>query len=663
MLASSRVIPFLVLACVACGRATLDEAQEAVRHLACVPGSTVPCYSGSPETRNVGRCVAGVASCLSDGSGFGACVGEVLPSPEICGTPTDESCDGRVDDWCACVPGASFVCYGGPEGTQGVGPCRGGTQVCLADGLSYGPCEGDVVPAGLPEDGPGDENCDGSPVCEPATYADCYDGPAGTLGVGACKAGKKQCSPNGSGYGSCKGATAPKALLCDGPQDWACNGDGDLCAPCLPGQTDPPCAFDGCFSDITPVWSTEIGPPPTGFDWYKPLWLSGDTAGNVYFANRSWVGYDLSCDYAAYGLETIHRYGTDASDWELRTPLSVYSSTCVGGGCNDEDGRVSRLGADGRIGMYSFSYLDCADQDSSYSSWSATLSSVDQSGLTPWSTVLPSGATSCDYWSPPCTQTNATQVFSRVAVDALGNVVLAGYFNGDLDLGGGPFASGLGGFLARFDSAGVLLWSLELNVDFNEELDVVVDAAGNIYVAAVVGASATAACGLPAANDPLGYHTAVIAFTPDGSCLWANRVEPLLFGTDRLAVDSLGQVAFGSSGDVTKLGPDGALLWTTKLPSAPANVRFDAAGNVVVLGSFEGTIDLGQGEIAAVGWTDVWVARYDASGAMLCSTRWGEQGGEHAGISFDPLGNVLVWLRHEYDGPQTLTLFKFPPWP
>ncbi len=38
--------------------------------------------------------MAGVQTCLPDGSGFGSCEGEVVPGPEACDQPGDENCDG-----------------------------------------------------------------------------------------------------------------------------------------------------------------------------------------------------------------------------------------------------------------------------------------------------------------------------------------------------------------------------------------------------------------------------------------------------------------------------------------------------------------------------------------------------------------------------------------
>jgi hypothetical protein len=75
----------------------------------CVPGATSSCYTGSPGTAGVGLCVSGLQTCESDGLGFGACIGEVLPSAEVCGDAIDEDCDGSTagadldgDGWTTC---------------------------------------------------------------------------------------------------------------------------------------------------------------------------------------------------------------------------------------------------------------------------------------------------------------------------------------------------------------------------------------------------------------------------------------------------------------------------------------------------------------------------------------------------------------------------------
>jgi hypothetical protein len=63
----------------------------------CQPGVQQACYTGPGGTQGVGICIGGMRTCLPDGSGFGPCVGEILPNAESCNT-LDDDCDGQVDE-------------------------------------------------------------------------------------------------------------------------------------------------------------------------------------------------------------------------------------------------------------------------------------------------------------------------------------------------------------------------------------------------------------------------------------------------------------------------------------------------------------------------------------------------------------------------------------
>lgn len=132
----------------------------------CTPGDTVSCYDGLPETLGVGVCVAGLATCLADGTAYGTCVGQVLPGAETCSNAGDEDCDGLVNEEgadCVCAPSSMVSCYTGPAGTQGVGACTGGLATCDASGLQLGPCMGEVVPIAENCATAADDDCDGTP--------------------------------------------------------------------------------------------------------------------------------------------------------------------------------------------------------------------------------------------------------------------------------------------------------------------------------------------------------------------------------------------------------------------------------------------------------------------------------------------------------------------
>ncbi len=74
------------------GSATID----------CNPGSMRDCYTGPPGTETMGVCSIGSETCNAEGTGWGDCIGEVVPSSEVPTppgeTPADEDCDGMIDE-------------------------------------------------------------------------------------------------------------------------------------------------------------------------------------------------------------------------------------------------------------------------------------------------------------------------------------------------------------------------------------------------------------------------------------------------------------------------------------------------------------------------------------------------------------------------------------
>jgi hypothetical protein len=224
----------------------------------CAPGTSRSCYDGPGGTAGVGVCASGSQTCDNTGA-WQACTMETLPSAEAghCTDGLDNDCNGLVDcndPACAndiackppiCAANTTRACYDGPTGTNGVGQCHGGTNTCAADGQSWsGTCAGEVVPSGesghchdgIDNDCNGlkdcqDPACNGDPgcACTPNSTRSCYTGPAGTEGVGICKAGSQTCNAGGSAWGPCIGSVVPsvEAGACADGLDNDCNGKVD----------------------------------------------------------------------------------------------------------------------------------------------------------------------------------------------------------------------------------------------------------------------------------------------------------------------------------------------------------------------------------------------------------------------------------------------------
>ncbi len=62
---------------------------------------TQTCYTGPGGTAGVGTCVSGTATCAF--GAFGGCVGQQVPTPDVCGDNLDTDCDGKNDSAEGCL--------------------------------------------------------------------------------------------------------------------------------------------------------------------------------------------------------------------------------------------------------------------------------------------------------------------------------------------------------------------------------------------------------------------------------------------------------------------------------------------------------------------------------------------------------------------------------
>lgn len=138
------------------------------------------CYGGPSSTLGVGVCRAGRTQCRS--GMFGACVGDVRPSTEVCGNGLDENCDGR-DEPCAapCAGdsriGAPCTAGAGACARTGTWVCRGGTAACDA---APGPTSTESCTNRLDDDCDGlvdcgDADCATDAACRICMYNGCFD--------------------------------------------------------------------------------------------------------------------------------------------------------------------------------------------------------------------------------------------------------------------------------------------------------------------------------------------------------------------------------------------------------------------------------------------------------------------------------------------------------
>ncbi|KYF87475.1 hypothetical protein BE17_25855 [Sorangium cellulosum] len=579
----------------------------------CVPGTEVICYSGDLDTLGVGACEAGRARCREDGSGFGPCLGEVLPAAETCLTPVDDDCDGRTNEegaGCSCVPGEVVPCYSGPAGTEGVGRCAGGTARCRPDGTQLGPCVGEVLPAPETCLTPIDDDCDGqvneegaSCVCPPSQRVSCYSGPPGTADVGECASGTALCDAQGTSLGPCEGEALPQPESCATPVDDDCDGEvNEGGSDCAPG--------------ITAQWVKQlsgISISAVAVDAFENTLIAGSFRGPVDLGAGPLAPRDIGpeafvakFDPSGEALFAFTFEGDDSAAHDIAT---------------DASGNIALLGRFSKPVAVHLGVVVYEDYH--------RIVKLDPSGGLLWKS---------DFKEEVRDSRGAEyQEFNNaVAMNAAGDVFVVGASREPV-MGSGD------GFVRKLDGAtGALAWQKTVGDRRIDEVrldDVATRENGEI----VTVGRAIFIQYLP--TDILREGCAeLMTLSPAGE-----ELDRTCVGTGeeawQLALDPSGHAVLDSrspySGQhrVSQLDGAGAPLWSRDVsPASPMRLAVDGLGNVVIAGSFAGTLGIGGSGLTSAGATDMYLARLDPDGNVVFSESYGDAGDQnlmHLAVSAD----------------------------
>jgi hypothetical protein len=264
--------------------------------------------------------------------------------------------------------------------------------------------------------------------------------------------------------------------------------------------------------------------------------------------------------------------------------------------------------------------------------------------------------------------------YARSVVVADGSVYAAGWFTGTVNIGGQDVTSagGTDGFVAKLDAAnGNALWVVRLGGSGADVAHgVAVDAAGDVYVVGAFsgsmnagGSTLTSAGG----NDALvvklaggnGAHVWSRGFGGTGNDI-ARRV--VVASTGVIMAGSFGSpsITFGGAslsnagaglGDVflaRLAGADGAHAWSVRAGGAMADEVNDLAlaadGDVVAVGDFYGTTNLGGANLTSAGMSDIYLAKFDGgTGQHRFSFAYGSTGSDSGtGVAVDSAGKVIL---------------------
>lgn len=296
---------------------------------------------------------------------------------------------------------------------------------------------------------------------------------------------------------------------------------------------------------------------------------------------------------------------------------------------------------------------------------------------------------------------------TTVAVDGDGNTFITGYYNEQAQFGtlntGFSFDSSKEVFVAKMDPNGIYLWVVNgLNYYDDRGLGLCVDPMGNVYV--------TGTCwgglefGTLNVYNTTSYTDQIFVTKIDtgGNVIWMKNAgvdENFGFpynddhGLD-LACDTQGNIyvtGFLSNAGLTntpatfdgiiidmaaedtlafvaKLSNDGIWQWVETFQGIVDHrdngIGVDDEDNVYVTGGFNGTKDFGGTSLVSDGETDIYVVKYDPTGAFQWATKAGSTRKDRGNAIVDGHDGFMYvageFRDHCYFGPQLLNNYGGP---
>lgn len=471
-----------------------------------------------------------------------------------------------------CEPGVVQPCYSGLPGTNDVGTCRAGSRVCNDDGAAYGPCIGEIAAI---TDACGAASCQGAAAC-------------GVSGLWS------------KGFEATGGQMGSVALVVDGQDDVIVAGylAGEVDLGDGPMAVDSP--LNGFVAKFNPagdlLWSKRIG--DDGAVW-GPSDLAVTPSGNLVVMGYLNGGGVL--DVA--GTALVANGPADTVVIELSGDGEPLWAALYGGDGHELGTRLA-IGPSGEVVVMG-SFLDYGqDGNPAPGGGGVFLVELGASGQLAWERRF---------------EVNPDDHGGGLAVMPWGDIVITGGFHGTADLGGGALPGQSGAFLARFDGLGNHLWSKSLWAEGASvtATDVLVSLTGELTITGTHDGPVDLGSGpLP----DVGMQPFVARFTADGTPVWSRS----LWGTETIASGQ--RLAWASGGDVlaggtfsklsdvnegiaaedvfvSRLGPMGEPLWGVAyggpISQYLTDIAVDGAGDVLLTGAFDGSVDFGTGPLSA----------------------------------------------------------------
>ncbi|MBX2923770.1 MAG: T9SS type A sorting domain-containing protein [Chitinophagaceae bacterium] len=278
---------------------------------------------------------------------------------------------------------------------------------------------------------------------------------------------------------------------------------------------------------------------------------------------------------------------------------------------------------------------------------------------------------------------DATNYGRSVAVDAGGNVYVAGYFSGtvDFDPGSTIFNIASNGqydiFIAKIDASGNFIWAKNIGGNFSDlAYAMTLDLSGNICMTGVFVGEVDFDPGPGTYNLNAGGNNDcfIVRLDANGNFIQAMHIAGNYSEGDDISVDGGGNIyvcgnynatadldpgagtfnvtaSSGADAFVIKLNAAGGFVWGKSFGGFGTDncksVKADANGNVYVAGDFPFTVDFDPGpstyNVTVAGSIDAYVLKLDVNGNFVwVSTFAGTDADAAKNIVLDPSGNVYV---------------------
>jgi len=478
-------------------------------------------------------------------------------------------------------------------------------------------------------------------VCVAQTTMSCYDGPAGTMGVGQCTIGTRTCNGDGTAWGECVGQGAPAVERCGGLADATDeNCDGSPSCTGAYVRVDAPAAASS--EGIGRIGADAAGNHYLLGDYYQAFTFGGfalppGEQGEIFLAKRT-AGGTLAWARGLAGL-----------GWQVPLDLLVApdgSTTVVGLYTTTEN-------VPWMIGSRPLSTANVG------APW-MFIARFDPSGAPVWASTI-EGVGPLDHMGEARAYLAAAPAGGVFVAVSFGDDANAFFYGPD----GGPGYTQLDVFpdrtitLLRLSATGTLVDRFAFSSDGPLYAGGVgVDGSGNIIVAgtnhgAEIDLGVTADC--PGGGD--GFFLK-LGPPPDYEPRFCNGLPGR---PERILVDALGfTYATGSQlvgatlvPFVAKMTSAGGAAWSVIATGSGggtlSDVAVDAAEHVVVAGTCSGgALDFNPGAaggdvVAGTGDTTC-TAKYTAAGAWLWSKTIASSSAR--AVTTLPFGNVLVAGRY-----------------